>query len=166
VEAGADGAATAHHLAYPQAGPSGARATALVADGATATLVGAFGQGLVRIDPVARTTTAIALPAAPLAMGFAEAGALLVVLTADGVLHALDPATGEVQRSVAVVEAGVAEGARPSLAVLGAHVYVTDPAHDAVVEVHVDAFEVERRLALPFTPGGLVGLAIEGAATH
>jgi DNA-binding beta-propeller fold protein YncE len=162
----ADGAVTAHYLANPEAAPAGARVAGIVGDGASPTLVGGFGEGLVRIDPVARALTWFALPAAPLAMGFADGGAVLVVLTADGALHALDPNTGAVQRSVAVVDAVVAGAVRPSLAIVGEHVYVADPTHDVVVEVYVDAFEVERRLALPFTPGGLAGLAIEGAATH
>ncbi|MDF1523521.1 MAG: hypothetical protein P1P87_12010, partial [Trueperaceae bacterium] len=166
IEALGDDTFAAHELANPEAGPDGARVTALVGDDGAAVLVGDFGQGLVRLDPVARTMTAIALPAVPLAMGFAEAGALLVVLTADGVLHEVDPATGAVGRSVAVIDAVADAAAAPTLAVLGEHVSVTDSAHDAVAEVHVDAFEVERRLALPFTPRGLAGLAILGVATH
>jgi hypothetical protein len=166
IEVLGDGTFVAHRVANPEAGPAGARVATLVGDDDATALVGHFGQGLVRIDPVARTMAPIVLPAAPLAMAHAEGGALLVVLTADGVLHEVDLATGALGRSVAVVDAVVDGDARPTLAVLGEHVYVADPAHDAVAEVHVGAFEVERRLTLPFTPGGLAGLAILGAATH
>lgn len=166
VEARPGGTFAAHKLANPAGSPEGARVGTVVGDEGSAMLIGNFGQGIARIDPEARSLTPVALPASPLAMRFAEAGALLVVLTADGVLHALDPSSGAVLRSVAVVDAVASGATRPTMTVLGEHVYVADPLHAEVVEVHVDGFEVERRLALPFAPGGVAGLAIPGATRH
>ncbi len=129
-------------------------------------LIGAFGQGIARIDPSARSLTPVALPATPLVIRFAEAGEVLLVLTADGQLHALDPAFGSVLRSIAVVDALEAGAPSPSMTVLGEHAYVADPRHAEIVEVHLDAFEVERRLSVPFAPGGVAGLAIMRAVQH
>ena len=171
VEARPDGTFAAHKVPNPAGSTEGARVGTLVGpahggggEGATA-LIGNFGQGIALIDPTARSLSAVALPAAPLATRFAGGGEVAIVLTADGVLHALDPASGGVLRSVAAVAAFEA-GPRPTMTVLGAHVYVTDPRSAEVVEVHVDDFEVERRLPLPFVPGGLAGLAVPAAVAH
>jgi hypothetical protein len=166
VEARSGGTFVAHKLANPARSPEGARVGTVVGDAGAAMLVGNFGQGLVLIDPAARSLTPVELPAAPLVMRFAEAGEMLVVLTADGMLHALDPANGAVLRSVAVVDAFETGATRPTMTVLGEHVYVADPLHSEIVEVHVDEFEVERRLPVPFAPGGVAGLAILGAVLH
>lgn len=166
VEARSGGTFAAHKVANPPGSAEGARVGAVVGDPGSATLIGNFGQGIALIDPAARSLTPVALPASPLAMRFAEAGEVLVVLTADGTLHALDPASGGVLRSVAVVDALETGATRPTMTVLGEHVYVADPLHAEVVEVHVDDFEVERRLAVPFAPGGVAGLAIPGAVAH
>ncbi len=166
VEARPGGSFAAHELEYPAGSPEGVRVETLVGDEGAGVLVGDFGRGVALIDPMARSLTPVALPAAPLAMRFAEGGEVLVVLTADGLLHALDPASGVVLRSVAVVDALTADAPRPTMTVLGDHVYVADPLHAEVVEVHVDAFEVERRLPVSITPGGVAGLAIPGAVGH
>jgi hypothetical protein len=166
VEARPGGTFAAHKIANPAGSPKGARVGTIVGDAGSATLAGDLGQGIAWLDPLARSLTAVALPASPLVMRFAEAGEVLVVLTADGLLHALDPESGAVVRSVGVVDAVEPGAVRPSMTVLGEHVYVADPVHAEIVEVHVDAFEVERRLPVPFIPGGLAGLAIVGAALH
>ncbi|MFN2321792.1 MAG: hypothetical protein ABR510_02365 [Trueperaceae bacterium] len=166
VEARSGGTFAAHKLANPAGSPEGARVGTVVSDPGSETLIGNFGQGIALIGPVARSLTPVALPASPLVMRFAEEGEVLIVLTADGLLHALDPATGAVLSSVAVVDALETGAPRPTMTVLGEHVYVGDPLHAEIVEVHVDAFEVERRLSLPFAPGGVAGFAIPGAAQH
>ena len=62
---------------------------------------------------------------------------------------------------------GTAAGeARPSLAALGGAVFVADPEHREIVRVDVDHMEVEARWPLPFTPGSLAGMGIEGAVRH
>jgi hypothetical protein len=166
VEARPDGTFAADKLTYPAGGADGARVGTVVGDPGSEVLVGDFGQGIAVIDTAAGSVASVALSASPLVMRFAEAGEVLIVLSADGMLHALEPASGTVVRSVAVVEALEPGATRPTMVVLGEHVYVGDPLHEEIVEVHVDAFEVERRLAVPFAPGGVAGLAILGAAQH
>lgn len=166
VEARGDGTFAGHKIANPDGSAEGVRVGTVVSDEGSAVLVGNFGDGIVWIDPTARSLTPTSLPASPLEMRFAEAGEVLIVLTADGVLHALDPDSGAVLRSVAVVDALESGAPRPTMTVLGEHVYVADPPQAEIVEVHVDAFEVERRLSVPFVPGGLAGLAIAGAVGH
>jgi len=166
VEAVGGGVFTAHKIANPAGTPEGARVGTIASDAGSPTMVGNFGQGIALIDPAARTLTPIALPAAPAGMRFAEDGEVLVVLTLDGYLHTLDPATGAVLGSVEVLEAWVQGEPRPSFVVLGHTAFVLDPKHGAVWVVDIDHLEVETHHELPFTPGSLAVLAIPGASTH
>ena len=131
-------------------------------------MVGNFGEGVVIIDPAAESLTPVALGASTLGMAFADAETL-VVLTADGQLHELTPASGEVVTSVQVIDALdlQAEGVvRPGLAVQGGLIYVSDPAAQQVHEVSLSDLSVERSLELSFTPYSLAVLAIPGATIH
>jgi hypothetical protein len=166
VTAAGGGVFTAHKIALPGSGPDGARFRTLAADAGGPLVVGDFGQGVALIDVVARTLTTVPLPAAPADLRFAEGGEVLLVLTTDGFLHALDPATGEVNASVRVTDAAAAGGARPSLAALGAAAFVADPEQREVVWVDVDHMEIEARWSLPFAPGSVAVMAIEGAVRH
>ena len=68
--------------------------------------------------------------------------------------------------SVAIVDAFESGAVRPTMTVLGEHAYVADPLHGEIVEVHVEDLEVERRLPVSITPGGVAGLAIPDAVGH
>ena len=160
------GVFTAHKIANPPGSPENARVGTLAADDGSPVLVGNFGQGIALIDPVERTLTAVALSAAPAGMRFAEDGAVLLVLTLDGVLHALEPSTGAVLGSVAVLEAWQQGAPRPSFTHLGDYAFVVDPSHRAVWVVDLDHFEVETHFDLPFAPGSAAVMAIPGAALH
>ena len=162
----AGGTFTAHKVANPAGSPENARVGTLAADPGSPNLVGNFGQGIALVDPVARTLTPVALPAAPAGMRFAEHGEKLLVLTLDGFLHALDPATGAVLGSVEVLEPWTQGAPRPSFTHLGDHAFVVDPVHRAVWVVDLDHLEVETRFELPFAPGSAAVLAIPGAASH
>lgn len=166
VEAVGGGVFTAHKVANPAGSPEGARVGAIASDAGSPTMVGNFGQGIALIDPAARTLTPIALPAAPAGMRFAEEGEVLVVLTLDGSLHTIDPATGTVLASVEVLEAWAQGEPRPSFTHLGDHAFVLDPKHGAVWVVDLDHLEVVTHHELPFTPGSVAAMAIPGAATH
>ncbi len=166
VTSAGGGVFTAHKIALPPGGPDGARVRTLAADGGGPLVVGDFGQGLALIDVVARTLTTVPLPAAPADLRFAEGGEVLLVLTTDGDLHALDPATGGVGASVRVTHAAAAGEARPSLAVWGEAVFVADPEERELVWVDVDRMEVEARWSLPFAPASAAVMAIEGAVRH
>jgi hypothetical protein len=166
VEAHGNGEFTAHKLGHPVGSPEGVRVGTLAAHEQSDLMVGSFGQGIVVIDPAARSLTVVALPAGPAGMRFVEEGAVLVVLTLDGQLHAIDPATGAVEASVTVIEPWVQGAPRPSFTHLGDVAFVVEPDHAVVWIVDLHAFGVVGHLDLPFRPGSVAVLAIPGAATH
>jgi hypothetical protein len=166
VEIAGDGTLVARLLDYPGGSPAGARAGAFVGHPERGVAIGTFGVGLLVVDVAARTVRAVDLSAAPLDVRFSEGGDVLVVLTGDGRLHRLDPASGEVAASVEVAAAVEPGAPLPSLALLGDVAYVADPTHRRVLEVHVDDMAVERRFDLDVTPGGVAVLAIPGAIRH
>jgi outer membrane protein assembly factor BamB len=160
------GVFTSHKVANPAGSPENARVGSLAGHDGSPVLVGNFGQGIALIDPTARSLTPVALPAAPAGMRFAEGGETLLVLTLDGFLHALEPATGMVLGSVEVLEPWAQGAPRPSFTHFGDHAFVVDPAHGAVWQVGLDHLEVETRYDLPFAPGSAAVLAIPGAVIH
>ena len=166
VQSAGGGVFTSHKIAHPPGGPADARVRTLVAHAGGPLVVGGFGQGVALIDVVTRTARTVPLPAEPTGMRLAEDGEVLLVLTKDGYLHALDPASGAVDASVRVTGGAAAGEARPSLATLGGAVFVADPEHREIVRVDVDHMEVEARWPLPFTPGSLAAMGIEGAIRH
>ena len=166
VASAGGGVFTAHKIANPPGSPENARVGTLAADDDSPVLVGNFGQGIALIDPVERSLTPVALPAAPAGMRFAEDGTVLLVLTLDGTLHALEPSTGAVLGSVAVLEAWQQGTPRPSFTHLGDHAFVVDPSHRAVWVVDLDHLEVETHFDLPFAPGSAAVMAIAAAVTH
>lgn len=166
VTSAGGGVFTASKIANPAESPAGIRVRTLEADAGGPLVVGDFGRGIALIDVVARTLTTAPLPAEPAGMRFAEGGEVLLVLTIDGFLHALDPATGTVGTSVRVAHATAEGEARPSLAVLGDAAFVADPEHREIVWVDVEHLEVEARWSLPFTPGSLAVMGIGGAVRH
>jgi hypothetical protein len=136
-------------------------------------MVGNFGSGIAWIDPVARSLTPLALPAAPVAMSFLDGGELLIVLDVDGWLHAIDVDHGELRASLELMPATAQGAPRPSFALYGDHVFVTDPAGGAIHIVEVDAhghhdveLELRGRFSLPFAPGSAAPMAIPGAVVH
>ena len=92
-------------LPNPADAPEDMRVGTVAAHEDSPVMVGNFGEGVVVIDPAAETLTPVALSANPLGMTFAD-GETLIALTADGQLHALEPASGEVVTSVQVMGAG------------------------------------------------------------
>ncbi len=150
----------------PSGSPERARVGTLAADPGSAMMVGNFGPGIALIDPDGATLTPVALSAGPAGMRFADDGSTLVVLTLDGHLHALDPMTGDVRASLAVLDAWEAGQPRPAFALLGDHAFVTDPGHHSVWVVDLDNMEVETHFHLPFAPGSVAVMAIPGAVIH
>lgn len=144
-------------IAYPAGTPADVRAGYVAAADAAPFFFGNFGDdGLLRIDPEAGTAEAITLPV-PVGSFDLEPGAdgRLVVLTTDGRLHLLDPASGEIASSLDAVDpSGFDEeaGIEPSLVVADGTAYLSDPALGEVVRVALDAAEVDARLPLPGMP--------------
>ncbi len=155
-------------LPNPANRPQDVRVGTVAAHEDSPAMVGNFGEGVVIIDPAAETLTPMALSASPLGMTFAD-GETLVVLTADGQLHALEPTSGEARANISVIGAVDTEAedvVRPSLTVQGDLIYVSDPAAQQVHEVSLSDLRVERSLELDFTPYSLAVLAIPGATIH
>lgn len=152
----------ARKLANPIGAPQGARVGTLVAHPKHPFFIGNFGQGLVRVDS---TLSVYPLPANPVRFGFDKDGRL-VVLTADGHLHTLEPATGKVLRSLKVSEPITASGegaVRPSMALGDGVAYVALPEKGEILEVELDTMALKRRLNVGGTPGSLAWLWVEGA---
>lgn len=151
----------ARKLANPPGSPADARVGALRAQEAHPFFIGNFGQGLARIDPRGYTFTPYPLPARPMRFEFSADGLHLVVLTADGRLHVLEPASGRVLRSLEVV-GPVLDGAGPSLVVGTEYAYVSDPEKGVVHEIELDDLQVRRRFEVGGTPRSLALVRLEG----
>lgn len=109
--------------------------------------VGNLGEGLVKVDPVALTSTAHPLPAAPWRFGIDRSGDYIVVLGQDGVVYVLDSTTFETTGSVAATAPRDPDAPRgtpiPSLALGRRVAYLSDPSNNHVYEIHLDEAEVE-----------------------
>jgi hypothetical protein len=160
-----DGTIGSHKLDNPAGAAEGVRVGTFVSDPDSPIMIADFGQGLALIDPAARSLSTVTLPATPAAMRFTAHGATLLVLTLDGMLHAFDPAGGEIQASVRLLE-DVPGQAPPTLEVFGDHAFVTDPSHARVHLVDLGRMAVEAHHHLPFVPGSVAVMAIPGATIH
>jgi hypothetical protein len=133
-------------------------------------LIGNLGSdALVRIDLDTETATAIPLPLPAAAWSFDAEREQIVVLTVDGSLHLIDPASREVVDSIEATDAielpqGHGGGPRPSILVAGTRAYVSDPANEQVIEVAIDGeLRVARAFDVGFAP---LSLAVAGMASH
>lgn len=121
-------------------------------------LVGDFGaDGMVVIDPEARTMRRIALPARRLHFALDPNHAeTLHVLTEDGTLHAISTLDGAVRATVRATGRYSLEGggavARPRLSAAGGQVAVSDPASGRVVLFDGATLAPGRTLALGGAP--------------
>jgi len=171
VKEGAGGF-TSVKLQNPPGSPQDARVGTLASHDESAVIIGNFGDGLALVNPEAETFETVPLPSRPLRFAFGADGERLVVLTADGVLHALEPETGEVVGGTRVMAPfdTESEAPYPGLAVAEEAAFVSVPSTGEVVEIHWDetpgALEVARRIAVGGAPSGVAVLALEGGVTH
>lgn len=120
------------------------------------------------VDTVTGTLRLVDLPASYSfrSLGRGADGSALVLGT-DGALHVVDPTTGQLVRSAAVVEPWTEpEGwqqPRPTLRVLDGMAYVTDPAQRRLHVVDPATGEIWKSVELTVTPNELTGVA---GATH
>lgn len=123
------------------------------------------------IDTRDRTLQLVDLPASysfrSLARG--PVGEALVLGT-DGRLHVIDPVTGELSRSIEVVEPWSEplewREPRPTLFAQGGIAYVTEPAAGRLVAVRIASGEVLAEAALPHVPDEVVGVAGDVTSSH
>ena len=160
---------TTRKVMNPAGTPETVRVGTLAANRKTPLMYGNFGKGLAIIRPGTTTLDVAPLSDTPLKFLFTEDGDEVITLTADGMLHKLEAATGRVLGSVAAVtpfEGGGGEGSgppRPSLAVAEHMAYATDPVTGTVVEVHLNNMSVTRRINVGGAPTNVVALVAEGA---
>jgi hypothetical protein len=151
--------------------PTGAdgdvRTGTLVAGHDSPFLIGNLGpSSLVRVDLDDATATAIPLPAEMSSFAVDEHGDRVLVLTVDGQLHRLDPLTGEIAPSIAVVDpfelpSGHGGSPVPRVTTAGTHAFVTDPTGGRVISVEIADLVVDRT----FTVGGApASVALAGLA--
>lgn len=123
------------------------------------------------IDTRTATLRLVDLPASytfrSLARG--DAGEALVLGT-DGALHVVDPVSGELVRSIPVIDPWAEptewQEPRPALVVLDGSAYVTDPATRSVHAVDVETGEVWLSAELDVTPNEIALASGEGPHEH
>ncbi|MGV3624704.1 MAG: hypothetical protein ACO1OB_28045 [Archangium sp.] len=152
---------TSKKIANPAGVPATTRVGTLVSSHDLSTFVGNFGsEAIVIIDPAAGTMTPVTLPTAAFSFKLFHDEHLLV-LTLDGKLHKLDPATGASQgEPVQVIPAYAMaptghDAVRPGLAIGADCAYVSDPRNGKVVEVAIEHWEVERTFDVAGAPASL-----------
>jgi hypothetical protein len=148
------GAFRGEKIPYPR--PDVERARAFHHRPGSATLAAAAGETGVWVLDVAERTWTLHETGPVVAVGTAGAGTPLLTLTADGVLHALDPASGQELARNPLLAAPVAPGA--AIEVDTSRAYVNDPATGVIHEIdYGDALRVARTFDL----GGAVTHMVE-----
>lgn len=145
---GSDGAFRGEKIAYPRPVGDAERARAFTHRPGSTTLTARAGEtGVWVLDVTARSWTLHATGAVA-AVNTAGEGTPLLTLTADGVLHALDPASGAELAENPLLTGSVGVGA--TIEVDTSRAYVNDPATGAVHEIdYGDALRVARSFEVP-----------------
>ncbi|GLJ80953.1 zinc metallochaperone AztD [Microbacterium imperiale] len=123
-------------------------------------------RNIALVDTEAETLTKVALPDGVeytfrgVARG--PAGEAVLIGT-DGSLHWIDPASGEITKSLPVIDAweGPAEwqAPHPAVKVAGDIAYVTDPANSQLVAVDLTSGEVVQTVELPQVPNEIAAVS-------
>ncbi|MEJ5336195.1 MAG: hypothetical protein WHT26_02715 [Thermus sp.] len=145
----------------PPGAPQGARVGRLVPLPEVGLMAGNFGQGLLFLRPETGEVWPLALPHRPLFF-MPEEGRRVLVISAEGRLHRVDPLRGEVGPGLPVIAPVPQGGATPPLAVGHGVAYVADPAQGVVVEVDLKEFQAKRRFAVGGAPAALALLEVKG----
>jgi hypothetical protein len=151
-----DGAFRGEKIPYPRPVADAERAREFHHRPGSTTLTAAAGDAGVWALDVAERTWTLHETGPVVAVNTAGAGTPLLTLTADGVLHALDPASGRELARNALITAPVAAGA--SIEVDASRAYVNDPATGVIHEI--DYGDV-LRVARTFDLGGAVTEMVE-----
>lgn len=148
-------------LDYPVDVPDDVRIGTLRSSHELEVFVGNWDGGLVIVDPeTAPYFTPVPIAETVLDFAVDDHGEVLVVLTADGNLHRLNPLTGAALGDpVSVMDAfEVMPGhsqVRPTFTLGAGAAFVIDPRQTDVMEVHLDEWEIERRIAVGGSPGSI-----------
>ncbi|MFF5986782.1 WD40 repeat domain-containing protein [Prauserella flavalba] len=152
-----DGTFTGEKIPYPGPVPDTERAAGFTHRPGSATLAATAGErGVWSLDVSQRSWSRVETGPVVAVNAVGEGGPLLT-LTADGVLHAYDSATGERLASRPLLSAPVEAGTTPVIQVDTSRAYVNDPAGRRVYEVdYNDDLRVARTFDLDITPSHLV----------
>lgn len=152
-----DGRFTAAKIPYPEPVPSAERAREFTSRPGSATLTALAGERGVWVLDVAERTWRLIGTGPVVAVNAVGEGGPLLTLTADGVLHAYDAATGQRTASRPLMAGGVSDGERPVILVDTSRAYVNDPAGRRVYEVdYNDRLRIARTFDLDVTPSHVV----------
>lgn len=145
-----DGALAAEKIPYPDGGAGHPPAPSLAHRPGSNELAGTAGDGGVwRLDVSKRTWSFLATPVPAVAASAVGDGKRVLAVGADGSLMTLNPATGEVTASAALLEAPVGD-AVPQLRIDASRAYVSDPARSVVYEIdYADGLRVARTFEVP-----------------
>lgn len=153
----------AHLVPNPADTPEGARTGHLHAHPRLDHFVGNLGNGLVLVNPIERTSRFVPLPTRPWRFEIDRSGHYVVVLGDDGSLHVLDAETLAVRSSTPVVQPrnpdAPAGTPLPGLAVGRRIAWVSDPAGNRILEVHLDDGDIEAEHR-PDLDGTITSIAI------
>ena len=134
-------------IPYPAAVPDAERVRAFTHRPDSATLTAPAGESGVWVLEVGDRAWTRHATGPVVAVNTAGLDTPLLTLTADGVLHALDPASGQELAATPLLAAPVAEGA--TIEVDSSRAYVNDPASGVVHEIdYNDALRVARTFEL------------------
>jgi hypothetical protein len=168
-----DGHWDVHTIANPEGTPDGDRTGSFVGDHDLDYVIGTLSDDtIVHVDLVDHTSTVLPLPGTRAAMAFDAEHEVVVVLTTDGQVHRIDPTTGDVLGSVAVLEAfelpeGHGGPPTPSVIVAGDRAYVTDPGNGRIVELGIsDELRIARELSVGGAPSSLAVVGLAASADH
>ena len=92
-------------------------------------------------------------------------GEELFALTYDGMLHAIEAGTGEIEEAVQLVNA-FDPSAAPSFIVVGELLYLSDSANGRIVEFSIEEREIEREWSIMGMPGSLAFVGVGGDDAH
>jgi hypothetical protein len=145
---GSDGAFRGEKIAYPRPVGDAERARAFTHRPGSTTLTARAGDTGVWVLDVTERAWTLHATGPVVAVNTAGEGTPLLTLTADGVLHALDPASGDEQAATPLLTAPVAEGT--TIEVDTSRAYVGDAAAGAVHEIdYGDSLRVARTFEIP-----------------
>ncbi|MEV0339517.1 zinc ABC transporter permease AztB [Nocardia sp. NPDC050713] len=143
-----EGSATATKIAYPRPVPQTERAVEFRHRPGSATLAARAGERGTWLLDARRKTWTFVETGPVLATNTAGEGAPLLTLSADGVLHAYDPATGTERTRKQLV----APGSAADIVVDSSRAYVNDPGGRKVWEIDYSDLRIARTFALDIAP--------------
>ncbi|NKY31075.1 zinc ABC transporter permease AztB [Nocardia gamkensis] len=153
-----DAAFTAEKIPYPPGTVDADRAVEFRHRRGSATLVAAAGRRGVWVLDVRRKTWTSVDTGPVVAANTAGEGAALLVLTADGLLHSYDAASGRESAVARPLTAPVADGAPAPLILVDEHrAYLNDPVARAIHEIdYTDNLRTARTFRLDIRPTSMV----------